>query len=249
MVGPEYWQALRHSGYWFSFGDSPADAFQQLLASDDETIPVNTQARGFVLIDDAPQVIAERLQLEAKWDQERPWLRQYAAAIVHDPGDAAMIARALINMPDGRILDPDGPLGCRQSSATTWVFFGFVPIDECEEASVGTASVKVEPMNVGESCADKEDNVIAARLYAANVLNTGTCAACGRWSLCNYCFTCEVAFLSCYGGLRCSRPQPHTADGHETLLEPFTFRFCEKCYKPFDEHDDEEHRCQRCRRI
>jgi hypothetical protein len=248
MIGPEYWQALRHSDYWFSYGDSPDDAYQQLLASDEE-IPVNTHARGFILIDDTPQVIAERLRQMAEWDQERLWLRQYATAIVDDPGNAEMIARALINLPDGRILDPDGPLGCRQSSATTWVFFGFVPIDECEETSVDTASVEVEPMKVGESCEDEDAEVIAARIQAANVLNTGTCAACGRGSFCDYCFTCEVAFLNCYGGVRCSRPQPHVAESHETLLEPFWFKFCEKCYKAFEGEDDDEHRCPRCRRI
>jgi hypothetical protein len=38
--------------------------------------------------------------------------------------------RALINLPDGRILDPDGPLGCIRCEPGKWIFFGFQPLED-----------------------------------------------------------------------------------------------------------------------
>ena len=252
MVGPEYWQALSHTDYWFSYGDSPQDAFQQLLASD-EDIPDNLEARGFILINDPPLAVADKLRRTAKADQERPWLNQYAAAITKNPSDTVMIVRSLFNMPDGRILDPDGPLGCRQSSDTSWVFFGFMPIEEQrEEPPPNFDEPDVEPMTDGECCDDQEPDLIVDRLTAANrgyFLDGSLCSACNKRVFLDYCFTCEVAFLSCHGRPRCSLSDPHISDGHETTLEPFSFQFCENCGEPYDVEDDGEKRCPRCRRL
>src|SRR6516162_4409134 len=84
------------------------------------------------VIEDSSGTIAQRLDNEARWDLERPWLRQWAAALRKYPDDVEMRARALINLADSRIIDPDGPLGCIQLSGGWWMFVGFLPIDDAD---------------------------------------------------------------------------------------------------------------------
>jgi hypothetical protein len=38
----------------------------------------------------------------------------------------------LINLPDSRIIDPDGPLGCLPFDDGWWIFVGFLPIDDLD---------------------------------------------------------------------------------------------------------------------
>ena len=88
--------------------------------------------RGFVLIEDSSDTLARRFDQEAQWDRERPWLRQWAEGLRKCPDDVALRARALINLPDSRIIDPDGPLGCIRLGGGWWLFVGFKPIDDEE---------------------------------------------------------------------------------------------------------------------
>ena len=111
------------------------------LASWDETIghtqylePERTRRRGFVVIEDSPAEIARKLRETAAKDLERPWLRRWATGVEQNPGDFKMRARALINLPDGRILDPDGPLGCIRCEPGKWIFFGFQPLEDGGES-------------------------------------------------------------------------------------------------------------------
>ena len=61
-----------------------------------------------------------------------PGSAKWAAALRKHPDDVEMRARALINLPDSRIIDPDGPLGCIQLGGGWWLFVGFLPIDDAD---------------------------------------------------------------------------------------------------------------------
>ena len=86
------------------------------------------------MIEDSPAEIARKLRETAAKDLERPWLRRWATGVEQNPGDFKMRARALINLPDGRILDPDGPLGCIRCEPGKWIFFGFQPLEDGGES-------------------------------------------------------------------------------------------------------------------
>jgi hypothetical protein len=153
MLGPEYWDALNSAVYFLCSGATAEEAFMALVdalgegywyrKTSDETliwvgspelIPAErTDRRGFVLIEDEPEVIARRLREAADRDSERPWLRQWADAVVQEPENFDLRARALVNLPDGRLLDPDGPLGCIRCEPGRWLFFGFPPLEEQDE--------------------------------------------------------------------------------------------------------------------
>lgn len=152
MLGPEYWNALNHTTYFKLYGKTPEQIWFTLRRAleegeeGDREVPwkpgeeidlpyldlEHTVERGFVVIEDSSGTIAQRLDNEARWDRERPWLRQWAAALRKYPDDVEMRARALINLPDSRIIDPDGPLGCIQLSGGWWMFVGFLPIDDAD---------------------------------------------------------------------------------------------------------------------
>ena len=152
MLGPEYWSALNHTTYFKLYGKTPEQVWFTLRRALEEgedgdwevpwkpgeeiNLPYldleHTVERGFVVIEDSSGTIAQRLDDEAQWDRERPWLRQWAAALRKYPDDVEMRARALINLPDSRIIDPDGPLGCIQLSGGWWMFVGFLPIDDAD---------------------------------------------------------------------------------------------------------------------
>ncbi|HWQ55427.1 MAG TPA: hypothetical protein VN442_17200 [Bryobacteraceae bacterium] len=158
MLGPEYWDALNSAVYFTMPGSTAHEAFEALvdclsegywyqpgdagtlIYPESEVIPVtHTARRGFVLIEDSADVIALHVREAARRDAERPWLLQWAAALEENPDDVELRAQALVNLPDGRILDPDGPLGCLRQWPDSWLFFGFPPIeaegDEDERAS------------------------------------------------------------------------------------------------------------------
>jgi hypothetical protein len=94
------------AGYWYS---KTADG-RFIWTGLPELIPAErTHLRRFVLIEDEPEVIARWLREAADQDSERPWLRQWADPVVQEPENFDLRARALVNLPEGRILDPDGP--------------------------------------------------------------------------------------------------------------------------------------------
>lgn len=155
MLGREYWSALKHTTYFKLYGKTPELIFVALREAmeegedeedgdsevpwkpgDEMVLPYldleHTVERGFVLIEDSSGMIAQRLDEEAGRDGERPWLRQYATALRQYPDDVELRARAMINLPDARILDPDGPLGCLPMGGGWWMFVGFLPIDDDE---------------------------------------------------------------------------------------------------------------------
>jgi len=152
VLGPEYWSALNHTTCFKLYGKTPEQTFGALrealekVEDGDWEVPwkpgeeihlpyldwEHTIARGFVLIEDSFSTIAQHLDDEAQWDGERPWLRQWAAALRQYPDDVEMRARALINLPDSRIIDPDGPLGCLPYDGGWWMFVGFLPIDDLD---------------------------------------------------------------------------------------------------------------------
>jgi len=155
VLGREYWSALQHTTYFKLYGETPELIFvalREAMEDGDEeeeedcevpwkpgdqlVLPYldleHTVKRGFVLIEDSSGLIAQRLDEEARWDAERPWLHQYATALRLYPDDVELRARAMINLPDGRILDPDGPLGCMPMGEGCWMFVGFLPIDNDE---------------------------------------------------------------------------------------------------------------------
>jgi hypothetical protein len=151
VLGPEYWTALNHTAYFGVRGATAEEAFMALIEAlgegywyapgeggnlvvpDPEVIPRDhTAGRGFVVIEDSPETIAQRLDEAARIDEERPWLSQWARGVRENPDDFEMRARALVNLPDPRILDPDGPFGCIRCAADEWLFFGFTPIEEDE---------------------------------------------------------------------------------------------------------------------
>jgi hypothetical protein len=151
MLGLEYWSALRHTFEFKLCGDTPEEIFALLRAALEEAEDGDWQApwnlgvddsylsvldleeiveRGFVWIEDSSSLIADRLTAEARWDRERPWLGQWADGLRRYPNDVEMRARALLNLPDSRIVDPDGPLGCVWLGDGWWRFFGFSRIND-----------------------------------------------------------------------------------------------------------------------
>jgi hypothetical protein len=154
MLGPEYWDAINSAVYFVCSGATAEEAFTVLVQAQlgegywyqptsdgtlywrgsPEVIPAErTHLRGFVLIEDEPATIARRLREAADWDGERPWLRQWATAVEQEPENFDLRATALVNLPDSRILDPDGPLGCIRCEPGRWLFFGFPPLEEQDE--------------------------------------------------------------------------------------------------------------------
>jgi hypothetical protein len=147
VLGPEYWTALRHTTDFKLFAQTPEQGFATLIEALEEgewngpwapgeiiTLPwldpeVLTR-KGFILISESPATIASWLDDAAAKDKERPWLRQWATGVRGFPLDYEMRARALLNLPDSRVIDPDGPFGCIPCEANRWLFFGFMPIDE-----------------------------------------------------------------------------------------------------------------------